>query len=383
MKIPFMNLYRQHQSLGDDLKIAIQNIIETSSFIGGPIKDNFENEFAAFCGANHCIGVGNGTDSLYIALKTLGIGGNDKVITVANSFIASSESISQTGATPVFVDCDIKNFNIDVNLLESKIKETSNVKALIIVHLYGRMAPMLKIMEIAKKYNLFVIEDCAQAHGAKLDGKSAGTFGDFGSFSFYPGKNLGGMGDGGALITNNKDYFVKAKMFANHGRISKYDHEFEGINSRLDTLQAAVLSLKLKKLTAWTERRIELAKKYYKKLSEFSAIVTLPEIPNDFEHVFHLFVIRSKFRNEIQKLLEEKNIQTGIHYPRALPNLKAYHYLNLSAEQFPVATRLESEILSLPLYPELTDTEVDYILTETCQILKDIASRDHGNECNY
>ena len=260
MKIPLVDLKAQYERIKDEIDAAIQEVIATSAFIGGPYVRAFEEAFARFCEVKHCIGVGNGTDALFIALKSLGIGVGDEVITAANSFIATSEAITATGAQVVFCDIDPKTYNIDVSQIEAKI--TPQTKAIIPVHLYGQPADMDPILELARRYGLKIIEDAAQAHGARYKGRRVGSLGDVACFSFYPGKNLGAYGDGGAIVTNDDELALKIRMFANHGRVDKYDHKIEGMNSRLDGLQAAILSVKLKYLEEWTESRRQLAYLY-------------------------------------------------------------------------------------------------------------------------
>lgn len=359
MMIPFVDLKAQYFSIKDEIDTAIQNVIKDSAFIGGDYLKVFEQNFAAYVGAKHCIGVGNGTDALFIALKCLGIKESHEVITVANSFIATSESITQTGARVVFVDCDKDTYNIDVNQTEKRI--TNKTKAIIPVHLYGQPAAMDDLLKIAKKHNLSVIEDAAQAHGAKYKGTNVGTLGDCATFSFFPGKNLGAYGDAGAIVTNNDELAKKMRMFANHGRKEKYNHEFEGVNSRLDGLQAAILTVKLKHLGEWTERRIAVAAKYTEGLKD---VVITPTVAPETKHVYHLYVIRVKNRDKVSEFLKGKGIATGIHYPIALPFLEAYRYLQHKPSDFPAAHQLPDEILSLPIYAELSDEQVAYIIDQ-------------------
>jgi dTDP-4-amino-4,6-dideoxygalactose transaminase len=334
-------------------------VISQTAFIGGSHLKTFEEAFAKYCSVKHCIGVGNGTDALFIALKSLGIGNGDEIITAANSFIATSEAITMAGAKVVFVDINPLTYNIDINKIEAKI--TPKTKAIIPVHLYGQPADMDPILNIAKKYNLKIVEDAAQAHGALYKGKRIGSIGDIACFSFYPGKNLGAYGDGGAIVTNNDDWAIKARMFANHGRIGKYDHEIEGVNSRLDGLQAAILRVKLKHLPEWTEARRRNAYCYNNYLKD-SGVITPVEI-NDVTTVYHLYVVRVKkeLRQKLQDHLQSRGISTGIHYPIALPNLLAYAYLGHSEQDFPEATKASQEIVSLPMFPELNESQIQYI----------------------
>ncbi|MDR3554366.1 MAG: DegT/DnrJ/EryC1/StrS family aminotransferase [Syntrophobacteraceae bacterium] len=359
MQIPLVDLNAQYQTIREEIDKTVAEVIANSAFIGGPAVKAFEAGFAEYCNAGYCVGVGNGTDALFIALKSLGIGPGDEVITVANSFIATAEAITMTGARVVFVDIDPETYNIDVSKIARKV--TSRTKAIVPVHLYGRPADMDPIMEIARKHGLKIVEDCAQAHGALYKGRIAGSIGDIGCFSFYPGKNLGAYGDAGALVTNDEGLAVRARMFANHGRIGKYDHEQEGINSRLDGLQAAILNVKLKHLPAWTESRRENAALYNKYLQNTSLI--LPYETDGLKPVYHLYVVRvpHETREKLQADLKSKGIATGIHYPIALPNLKAYAYLNHKPSDFPQATKASSEILSLPMYPELSEEQVKFI----------------------
>lgn len=359
MKIPFVDLKSQYESIKEEIQETINKVISSSAFIGGSFLEQFETNYAKFCEVENCIGVGNGTDAIFIALKSLGLGQGDEVITAANSFIATSEAISSTGAKVVFCDVDENTFNIDTDLIEDKI--TGRTKAIVPVHLYGQPADMDKIMEIAKKYGLPVVEDCAQAHGARYKGKRVGTFGDVGCFSFYPGKNLGAYGDGGAIVTNNKVLADKMRMYANHGRSEKYNHEFEGVNSRLDGIQAAILDTKLNHLEDWLKRRNNNARLYNSKLEGIKEAIP-PVISDEWDHIFHLYVIRVENREKLMDYLKGKGISVGIHYPIALPNLTAYKYLGHKPDDFPISSKLQGEILSLPMYPELSEPQIDYIV---------------------
>ena len=359
MNIPFVDLKSQYESIKDEINGAISTVISQTAFVGGSHLKSFEEAFAKYCNVKHCIGVGNGTDAIFIALKTLGIGKGDEVITAANSFIATSEAITMTGAKVVFVDINPKTYNIDTKRIEEKV--TRKTRAIIPVHLYGQPADMEPILDIAQKHNLKIIEDAAQAHGAVYKDRRIGSFGEMACFSFYPGKNLGAYGDGGAIVTNNEELDKKARMFANHGRSAKYNHEIEGINSRLDGLQAAILEVKLKHLPKWTEMRRKNADCYNKYLAG-AGLITPSEIQNVIA-VYHLYVVRIKkeLRQRLQVHLQSGGISTGIHYPIALPNLKAYSYLNHSETEFPEATKASHEILSLPMFPELEEKQIKYI----------------------
>ena len=358
MKVPFVDLRAQYLSIQGEIDTVIREIIESTAFIGGKPVVEFEAAFARLYGIEHCISVANGTDSLYIIMKMLGIGQGDEVITVANSWISSSETISQTGAKPVFVDIDPDYYSLNEQLLEAVI--TTNTKAIMPVHLHGQAVNMDEVMRIANKYNLPVIEDCAQSHFSEYKGKRVGTFGIAASFSFYPGKNLGAYGDAGAIITNDAALADKCKMYARHGALKKHEHQIEGINSRLDGLQAAILSAKLPHILDWTAARIGCADTYDQLLSGIPSIVT-PKRRENTIHSYHLYVIRAEKRDELAQHLKSCNIETAIHYPTALPNLKAYAYLRHGPDDFPIATAYQSQILSLPIYPELTRSKMEYV----------------------
>lgn len=368
MSIPLVDLQSQYASIKSEIDQVISEVISKTAFIGGSYVQSFESAFAEFCNVKHCVGVGNGTDAIFIALKALGIGLGDEVITVANSFIATSEAITMTGARVVFVDIDPKTYNIDTNRIEKKI--TARTKAIIPVHLYGQPADMDPILNLARTHNLKVIEDAAQAHGAEYKGRRIGSIGDAACFSFYPGKNLGAYGDAGAIVTDNDELSKKARMLANHGRIDKYDHEIEGTNSRLDGLQAAILGVKLKRLSDWTKKRRRNARLYNEFLKD-TGLVTPFEIDHA-ESVYHLYVVRTKkeLRQELQAHLKSKGISTGVHYPIALPNLKAYAYLQCKNTDFPQATEASHEILSLPMYPELDESKIKIITNAIQEFLK-------------
>jgi len=358
MQVPFVDLKPQYHSLKKEIDVAVLSVIENTTFVGGDPLTSFENNFAAACGAKYSIGVGNGTDALYIILRSLGITAGDEVITVANSWISTSETISQSGAKPIFVDIEPDYYTIDVSKIEEKI--TDKTKAIIPVHLYGQMAEIDKIDALCKKHNLFLIEDCAQAHLAENKAIKAGTTGIAAAFSFYPGKNLGAYGDGGAIITNDDDLAIKMRMFANHGALIKHQHQIEGINSRLDTIQAAILNVKLPHLQKWNELRLRNALLYNQVLADVTEITT-PKIHSEAKHTFHLYVIRAQRRNELMNYLTEKGIQTQIHYPTILPLLPAYNYLNHKTEDFPVAAAYQDSILSLPMFPELTEEQINFV----------------------
>ena len=357
MNVPFVDLRAQYNNLKSEIDSAIHSVIEETAFIRGKFVEEFEKTYADKYGVKHCISCANGTDAIYITLKSLGIGSGDEVITVANSWISTSETISQAGATPVFVDIEHDYFNIDTEKIEEKI--TQCTKAIVPVHLYGQSAKIGEIKKICEEHNLFLIEDCAQAHFAEYNGQKAGTFGIAGTFSFYPGKNLGAYGDAGAIVTNNDNFAIKARMFANHGCLQKHQHEMEGINSRMDGIQAAILSVKLKYVDEWNSARHKNALKYNELLS-FIPEVKTPKIRENSSHIFHLYVIRTNRRDELANYLKLKKISTGIHYPTPLPFLPAYKYLGHKPSDFPVAHQFQDEILSLPMYPELGNHQIEY-----------------------
>lgn len=357
--IPFVDLHAQYVSIKEDIDFVIQDVIKNSMFVRGPYVEKFEHMFARMMERDYCVSCANGTDSLYIAMVALGLKPGDEVIAPAHSWISTTETITQAGGKVVFCDTDPDTYTIDPRSIESKI--SSRTVGIIPVHLYGQAADMEAIMPIAKKHNLWVIEDCAQAHLARLNGKLVGTFGDVASFSFYPGKNLGAMGDAGAILTNDKLLSEKMAMFARHGGLKKGDHVIEGINSRLDGLQAAILSVKLPHLPLWTSQRQNRAARYSQLLGDILDIET-PLVGENREHVWHLYVVKHPHRDKLSKHLLDSGIQTVINYPVALPFLPAYEYLGHKPEDFPVAYKNQSYILSLPLYPELSNDQMDKVI---------------------
>lgn len=358
MQIPFVDLKAQYQDIKIDIDNAINDVISKTAFIGGEYVKEFEKKFGDLYGVKHVISCGNGTDSLYIIMKMLGIGHGDEVITAANSWISSSETISQTGAKPAFTDPDEVYMSMSAEAVAKAI--TQATKAVIVVHLHGQMCDMDGIQQVCNARGIHVIEDCAQSHFSEYNGKRAGTMGIAGSFSFYPGKNLGAYGDAGCIVTNDDALAEKCRMYANHGALKKHHHEMEGINSRMDGLQAAILSAKLPHILKWTKQRIANAALYNKYLNNIDEII-LPVVRPGSSHTFHLYMIRAQRRDELQAHLKQHGIETAVHYPTALPNLPAYKYLGLSGADFPFATQLQNEILSLPMYPELTDDSIQYI----------------------
>lgn len=367
-RIPFVDLKAQYDSIKQEIDEAIAKVISQTAFIGGPHLKEFEEAFARYCGTDHCVGVANGTDALFIALKALGVGPGDEVITVANSFIATSEAIKMAGAQVVFVDCDPKTYNIDVTQIEAKI--TKKTKAIIPVHLYGQPVDMDPIVALAKKYDLRIVGDAAQAHGALYKRRKVATYADITCYSFYPGKNLGAYGDGGALVTDNLEWANAARMFANHGRTKKYDHDLEGVNSRLDGIQAAVLNVKLRYIEQWTEARRENAYRYNSALKQLGVVT--PEELDDVRAVYHLYIIRvpAERREQIQESLKAAGVDTGIHYPIALPYLNAYRHLGHSGEDFPHALKASQEILSLPMFPELTSDQIVAVSRQLASLIR-------------
>jgi dTDP-4-amino-4,6-dideoxygalactose transaminase len=436
MKVPFLDLKAQYESIKDEINTAIQAVLESSAFAGGPFVAQFEKDFANFCGCKHAIGVGSGTEALWMSLLALGIGPGDEVITVPNTFIATAEAISFCGATPVFVDIEEKTYNLDPNKLEDYLKKrfsrksqvasrrsishltphtsrltevncamrsagrpkaethsgqpsavsgqqsgvsslkprSSNLgpgsprpRAVIPVHLFGQPADMDPILEIAKKYNLAVIEDACQAHGAEYKGKRAGSLGDTGCFSFYPGKNLGAYGEAGAVVTNDDYLAGKLRMLRDHGQPKKYYHDLIGWNGRMDGIQGSVLSVKLKHLPAWNEARRKKAQLYSQMLSGADG-VALPKEADYAKHIYHIYALRVPARDKIMNALAEKGIGCGIHYPVPVHLTDAYRSLGLGKGSFPVAEKCAEEFVSLPMFPELTEEQIKYVCDEIKRI---------------
>ncbi len=349
-EIPFSDLSAQYATIKSEIDEAILRVISENAYIRGPYVNVFERQFAEFCDAKHCIGVGNGTDALFLILKALEIGPGDEVLVPAMTFIATSEAVSMAGAKPVFVDVDSDTYTIDPVDIERKV--TLKTKAVIPVHLYGHPANMKRIREISDRHNLKVIQDSAQAHGAEIDGKPLIKYGDYLCFSFYPGKNLGAYGDAGAVVMNDDSMAEQIKMLSNHGRKSKYDHKFEGINSRMDGIQGAVLSIKLKRLTYWTQLRRNWASIYENILGGIKAI-TIPKTCFNSKHVYHLYTILAEDRDDLKKHLSSCGMCTGMHYPAALPFLQAYSKLDHVPADFPNAYKIQNQTLSIPMFPEL------------------------------
>ncbi len=358
-KLPLVDLHAQYASIKSDIGRAIATVLDSAAFVGGSAVREFESKFAAFCECSQVVSCGNGTDAIYIVLRALGVGPGDEVITVPNTFIATAEAISNTGARPVFVDVRRDTALLDTAQLEAAI--TPRTKAIVPVHLYGQTADMDAICEVARRRGVAVIEDAAQAHGARYRGRRVGTLGDAATFSFYPGKNLGAYGDGGAMAFMDRALAQRCAKLRDHGRSDKYLHELVGTNSRLDTLQAAVLEVKLAHLDDWNNARRRTAALYLERLADVRDL-TLPVVAAENEPVWHLFVVRHPRRDALRDHLEKQGIGVGIHYPVPLHLQPAYAHLGYSAGEFPVAEELSSSCLSLPLYPELTEGDVDRVV---------------------
>jgi dTDP-4-amino-4,6-dideoxygalactose transaminase len=361
MKIPFLDLRAPYLELKDELDEAYKRVMESGWYILGDECEAFEKEFADYCGTKYCIGVGNGLDALHLILRAYGIGEGDEVIVPANTYIATWLAVSYAGAKPVPVEPDEKTYNINPNLIEQSI--TERTKAIIAVHLYGQPADMDSINALAKKNNLKVIEDAAQAHGAKYKGRRAGSLGDAAGFSFYPGKNLGAIGDGGAVTTNDPVLAEKVKVLRNYGSRIKYYNEVKGFNSRLDELQAAMLRVKLSKLDKWNERRSKVARIYLQELKNCNDLI-IPYVPEWAEPSWHLFVVRSQKRDELQSYLIKNDIGTLIHYPVPPHLSEAYADMNYKIGDFPITEKIAKSVLSLPMGPHISDIEISEIRTK-------------------
>jgi dTDP-4-amino-4,6-dideoxygalactose transaminase len=358
MAVPFLDLHAQYRSIKPAIDSAIQGIIENSAFALGPGVEQFERDFAAFCGVRHCIGLNSGTAALALLLQAHGIGSNDEVITAANTFFATAEAISLVGGTPVLVDCREDDALMDATKLEAAV--TPKTRAIIPVHLYGQPADMDAIVEIARRHNLLVFEDACQAHGARYKTRRAGSLANGAAFSFYPGKNLGAYGEAGAVTTNDDEIAHRIRMLRDHGMPKKYHHEFVGWNERMDGIQGAVLSVKLPHLDQWNAARSAHGATYRKLLPP--DVFPIVESP-DREHVYHLFVIRTPQRDDVAAHLQARGIQTIVHYPVPIHLQPAYASRGWKRGDFPVAEKLTGEILSLPLYPEMTEAQIQEVCT--------------------
>jgi dTDP-4-amino-4,6-dideoxygalactose transaminase len=367
MKVNFVDLKAQYLSIKDEIDEAIQNVIDNTAFVAGPFVKEFEENFAEAHNAKYCVGVNSGTSALNISAMALNIGADDEVIIPTNTFFATPEAFSLTAATPVFVDCEDSFYNIDPGKIEAAI--TEKTKAVVAVHLYGQPAKLDQIKEITDKHNLILIEDCAQAHTAEYKGKPVGTTGNVGCFSFYPGKNLGAYGEGGAVITNDEALYKRILALRDHGSSQKYYHDYIGHNYRMEGFQGAVLNVKLKYIHEWTESRRKNANLYCKYLSDIKEVI-LPKEMEDVKHVYHLFVVRVPQRNELMAYLKENNIYTGIHYPIPCHLQKAYEFLDYKEGDFPNAEKFAKEIVSLPMFAELKEEEIAFVAEKIREFYK-------------
>ncbi len=361
MKVPFLDLKIQYESIRDEIATALQRVLDNTAFAGGPNVEKFEKEFASFCQCESATGVGSGTAALWMTLLAVGIGQGDEVITTPNTFIATCEAISFCGAKPVFVDIDEQTYNMNPDVLEDAI--TPKTKAIIPVHLFGQMADMDRIMEIARAHELFVIEDACQSHGAEYKGRRAGSIGDAGCFSFYPGKNLGAYGEAGAIVTNNAELAGKMRMFRDHGQAKKYKHCLIGWNGRMDGFQGAVLSVKLKYLATWNKARRKNAQLYNNLLADVDGVITPIEVDYA-KHVYHIYAIRTENRNALIRALGEKDISCGIHYPVPIHLQDAYKFLGYRKGSFPIAEKCAKQLASLPIFPELSQEQIERVCHE-------------------
>ncbi len=359
VQVPYLDLGRLHNPIQRELDEAYKSVMERQWFIGGAADEQFEKEFAAYCEVKECVGVGNGLDAIRLILAAYDIGNGDEVIVPANTFIATVLAVTYVGATPVFVDADINTYNMDIAKIEEKI--TDKTKAIIAVHLYGRMTEMDKICDIAKRYSLKVIEDAAQGHGAVYKGKKAGSYGNAAAFSFYPGKNLGALGDAGAVVTNDKELAATIRALGNYGSVEKYHHIYQGCNSRLDELQAAFLSIKLRYLQNWNEERRKIAERYNREINNSKVI--LPTMPNDMrEHVFHIYPVLVEERKDFIKYLQEKGISTNVHYPIPIVEQGAYKEYCGQIKYYPVTKKICEQEVSLPLYPGMSEDQIEWVI---------------------
>lgn len=366
MKINMVDLVRQYADIKDTFDKEVLEILASGGYVGGPKLKNFEEKCQKYIGVKHAIGCANGTDALQISMMALGISEGDEVITTPFTFIATAEMIALVGAKPVFVDIDEKTYNIDPEKLEAAI--TDKTKAIIPVHLYGQAADMDRINEIAKKHNLYVIEDNAQAFGAEYKGKKVGQMSDFATVSFYPAKNLGAAGDGGLIMTNDDELAAKARNVANHGQSVRYKHARIGVNSRLDSIQAAFLAAKLEHLDRWNARRNEIACKYNEKFAQMGAIT--PFVAEGNNHIYHQYTLRVNNRDGLQKHLADNGIPSAVHYPIPLHMQEAFAYLNVGKGSLPVAEKVSEDVISLPIHPHMTDEEVDFVIEKIGEFIK-------------
>jgi dTDP-4-amino-4,6-dideoxygalactose transaminase len=360
MKVPFVDLKSLHSEIKDDLSEVFDRVLDNSTFVLGPEVQRFEQEFAAYCGTEHCVAVNTGTAAIHLALASLGIGPGDEVITVPHTFIATAEAITAVGARPVFIDIDPVSFTMDASLMEPAI--TSKTRAIIPVDLYGQVANMDPILEIANRHGIPVVEDACQAHGAEYKGRKAGSFGAAGCFSFYPGKNLGACGEGGAVTTDDADLAQRIRLWRDHGSSKRYEHIFPGLNMRMEGIQGGILSVKLKYLDRWNDQRRQAAIAYDKALAD-----TDIEVPTEMDygrHVYHLYVIQADNRDALRQQLSDAGIESGLHYPIPLHLQEAYRFLEYKQGDFPVTERVKSRILSLPMYPGIHSEAVEQVASE-------------------
>jgi dTDP-4-amino-4,6-dideoxygalactose transaminase len=367
MQVPFLDLKAHHAPILGEINDAIQQVIATCAFAGGPFVTEFERDFAAYCSCAHAVGVGNGTEAIWLPLLALGVGPGDEVITVPSTFMATAEAITYTGATPVFVDIDERYFTMDPMKIEAAI--TPRTKAIVPVHLFGQTADMDPILAIAKKHGLRVVEDSAQAHGAEYKGRRAGSMGDAGSFSFYPGKNLGAFGEAGGVVTNDPDLAAKIRTLRDHGQAKKYHHSMIGWNSRMDGIQAAVLRTKLRYLEAGNQSRRDIARHYSQELVGMD-LVERPQVAEYARHVFHIYAVRVPNRDEVLREMGEAGVSCGVHYPIPVHLQEAYRHLGLAPGSYPVAERCANEFLSLPMFPELQPAQVSRVV----EVLKSVSA---------
>lgn len=375
MEVPFLDLKAQYNSIRDEVNASIMNVIENTAFAGGPFVQQFEESFATYCQTKHAIGVSSGTSAIWLPLLAYDIGRGDEVITVSNTFIATAEAISFAGARPVFVDIDENTHTMDPAAIEAAI--TPRTKAIIPVHLFGQMADMRPIMQIARKHNLVVIEDAAQAHGATYQGQRAGSIGDVGCFSFYPGKNLGAYGEAGGIVTNNGEIAARIRMIRDHGQSKKYHHKVVGWNARMDGIQGAVLSVKLKYIDQWNELRRQHAHQYDNLLMSVDKIVT-PKVASYGTHVYHIYATRVANRDAVLKEMKKQGISCGIHYPVPLHMQEAYSDLGYQTGSFPVSEACSSEYLSLPMFPELTPSQILHVVETLKQVIKELPQEENS-----
>jgi len=362
IRVPFLDLNAHHASLRGEFERVIGEVIDSAAFAGGPFVEKFEQEFASFCGCDHAVGVGSGTEALWLSLLACGVGPGDEVITVANTFMATAEAITYCGARPVFVDVNETTYTMDPAGLEDALGP--GTKVIIPVHLFGQPADMDPILEFARKHNLFVIEDAAQAHGAKYKGRTAGTIGDAGCFSFYPSKNLGALGEAGAIITNDAELQEKLRILRDHGQVRKYHHEVIGWNCRMDGIQAAVLSVKLPYLESGNSLRRTHALEYNRAFDGMGEVIT-PFEASYARHVYHVYAIRVEERDEVTRFLNERAIQCAVHYPIPIHLQKAYQDLGYKTGSLPISEKIAREFISLPMFPELTEAQINMVVLAT------------------